>query len=46
MRIKTPAKAMAWATLRVTAAKVRNMADIIIVDMKLKRKKMKNWDAV
>jgi sporulation protein YlmC with PRC-barrel domain len=37
---------MAWATLRVNAARVRKTADIIIVERKLKRKKMKNWDAV
>jgi hypothetical protein len=37
-RFKSPANAIAWAMLLVTAAKVRNIADIIIVAMKLKRK--------
>jgi hypothetical protein len=37
---------MAWATLRVKAARVRKTADMIMVERKLKRKKIKNWDAV
>jgi hypothetical protein len=35
---------MACARLFVTAARVRKMEDITRVAMKVKRKKMKNWD--
>jgi hypothetical protein len=41
-RIMTPASAMAWATVRVKAARVRKIPDIIMVAKKLKRKNMEN----
>lgn len=45
-RIMIPANAMACATVRVKAARVRKIPDMIMVARKLKRKNMKNCDAV